>query len=157
MERKFKKREELAEIVKTLRKMGFTTGLINGVFDLLHIGHIEIIKEAKSICDILILALNSDVSTSKIKGRGRPIICEDERIRIVSAIEDVDFVTIFDEETASEILKIIRPDFHFKGGEYRGKRLPEEKIDRKFHIKTILLGDKKINSTTDIINKIKGL
>ncbi|MCX7958611.1 MAG: adenylyltransferase/cytidyltransferase family protein [Deltaproteobacteria bacterium] len=157
MEKKFKTREELAQIVKRLRKMGYSSGLINGVFDILHEGHIQIIEEAKVFSDILIIALNSDKSTAAIKGRNRPILKEHERIRIISSIEGVDFVTIFDEETAAETLRIIRPDFHIKGGEYRGKPLPEEKITMRYGIKTILLGDKKINSTTDIIQKIKKL
>ncbi len=157
MEKKFRKRERLARTVSILRKMGFTTGLINGVFDLIHGGHIEVLEEAKNLCDILIVAINSDRSAMAIKGVKRPILNERERIKIISAMEYVDFVTIFDEETASETLRIIRPDFHIKGGEYRGRRLPEKKTGRKYKIKTILLGDSKINSTTDIINKIKGI
>lgn len=155
MERKFKKREELSLIIKTLKDMGYTIGLINGAFDLIHSGHIDIIEEAKRLCDILIIALNSDKSIAKLKGKGRPILTQKERIKILSAIEEVDFVTIFDEITASKTLKIIRPDLHIKGCEYRGKELPEAKITKKLNIKTILIGDKKVNSTTQIIKKIK--
>ncbi|MGB9599907.1 MAG: D-glycero-beta-D-manno-heptose 1-phosphate adenylyltransferase, partial [Myxococcota bacterium] len=73
------------------------------------------------------------------------------------AIEDVDFITLFDEETASETLRIIMPDFHIKGVEYKNKNLPEKCISGKLGIKTILLGTKKLNSTSDIIKRIKSL
>lgn len=154
---KFRTPDELSKIVRILKKKGYTVGLINGVFDLIHSGHIEIIEEAKGFCDVLIVALNSDISTAKIKGEGRPILNQDERVRIISAIEGVDFVTIFDEETASGILRTIRPDFHIKGVEYRGKILPEKEVTSRYKIKTILVGSRKLNSTTDIIKKIKDL
>ncbi len=157
MEKKFRRRERLAQIISLLRKKGYTSGLINGVFDLIHAGHIQIIEEAKKFCDILIVAINSDNSASRLKGEGRPVLSQQERIRIISAIEDVDFVTVFDETTASRTLRIIRPDFHIKGGEYRGKILPEKSLTEKYGIRTILIGERKINSTTDIIKKIKGL
>lgn len=157
MEKKFKSREELGKIVRILKKMHYKVGLINGVFDLIHSGHIDIMSKAKKLCDILIIALNSDISTRRIKGDKRPILNENDRIKILSAIEYVDFVTIFDEETASKTLKIIKPDFHIKGVEYKNRSLPERKITRRLGIKTILLGAKKLNSTTDIIKKIKSL
>ncbi len=155
MVRKYKTRSELGDIVSNLKSQGITTGLINGVFDLIHSGHIYIISEAKRFCDVLIIALNSDSSVRKFKGNNRPILKQNERIDIISALEDVDFVTLFDEKTASKTISIIRPDFHIKGGEYKGKTLPEEKTDRLFNIKILLLGDKKLNSTSDIIDRIK--
>ncbi|MCX7943648.1 MAG: adenylyltransferase/cytidyltransferase family protein [Deltaproteobacteria bacterium] len=157
MEKKYREREILSKIVRKLRKSGFKVGLINGVFDLLHSGHIQIMMESKKFCDILIVALNSDSSTKKIKGKSRPILNQDERIKIISAIEYVDYVTIFDERTASKTLKIIKPTFHIKGGEYKNIQLPEKNLTQRHGIKTILIGDKKLNSTTDIIQKIKEL
>lgn len=157
MERKFKDRKELSDIVSHLKGAGYTSGVINGVFDIIHAGHIYIISEAKRYCDILIVALNSDKSVSRLKGEGRPILKEGERIEIISALEDVDFVTLFDERTAARTLQIIRPDFHIKGTEYRHQRLPEEGIDKQYNIKILLLGDRKINSTSDIIKRIKSL
>lgn len=157
MERKFKDRKELSDIVSHLKRGGYTSGIVNGVFDIIHAGHIYIISEAKRYCDILIVALNSDRSVSRLKGERRPILKEVERINIISALEDVDFVTLFDEGTAARTLQIIRPDFHIKGVEYRYQRLPEEDIDKKYNIKILLLGDRKINSTSDIIKQIKSL
>jgi len=154
---KYKSRIQLSRIVRNLKREGYRVGLINGVFDLIHAGHIDIIEKAKRLCDYLIVAINSDSSTRRLKGRGRPILNERERIRIVSALSDVDFVTVFNEDTAKETLAIIRPDFHIKGVEYRGKTLPEEEIDTRYKIKLILLGTKKLNSTSDIIKRIKSI
>jgi len=154
---KYRSRAQLGRIVKRLKREGYRVGLINGVFDLIHAGHIDIIERAKRVCDYLIVAINSDSSTRRLKGKGRPVLKEEERIKIISALSDVDFVTVFDEDTADKTLEIIKPDFHIKGIEYKGKTLPESKTDKKYNIKVILLGSKKLNSTTDIIKKIKSI
>jgi rfaE bifunctional protein nucleotidyltransferase chain/domain len=151
--KKFIKREELEERVKSIRgKRSIVT--LNGSFDLLHAGHLEIIFEAKKLGDILIVALNSDESIKKNKGEKRPIIPLKFRKVLMAAIEFVDYVTSFDEEDPREILKVIRPDIHVNGEEY-GLNCIESDIVKKFGGKIHLVKKYFSLSTSKIIEKIK--
>jgi glycerol-3-phosphate cytidylyltransferase len=97
----------------------------NGCFDLLHIGHIHLLREAKKMGDYLIVGINSDYSVKKLKGNDRPINTETERKTILESIKYVDEVIIFEEETPIKLLQIIKPDVHVKGGDYIAELLPE--------------------------------
>lgn len=118
-------RDQLAEIVRKAREEGKKIVFTNGVFDLLHVGHIRYLHWARSQGDMLIVAINSDASARRLKGPKRPIVPEDERAEMLAALAFVDYVIIFEEDTPDNILRIVRPDIHVKGGDYQPEELPE--------------------------------
>jgi len=111
-------RSDLQTVCSDLHARGRTLVFTNGCFDLLHIGHVHLLSKAKEFGDVLIVAINSDRSARRIKGAGRPIIPEDARAEMLAALQCVDYVTIYDEDTPIPLLEIIRPDVIVKGGEY---------------------------------------
>lgn len=152
--KKFISREHLFKKVQQLKQSGQTIATTNGAFDLLHSGHLQIIYEASRQADVLIVALNSDLSIKKYKDPSRPIIPLEYRLEIVSALEFVSFVTPFDETTPIALLEIIQPHVHINGREY-GENCIEADIVKKYggriHIVDIVPG----LSTSKIIDKIK--
>ena len=151
--KKLIRREELEKRVKSIgRDKRIVT--LNGSFDLLHAGHLEIIYEAKNLGDVLIVMLNSDESIRKHKGEKRPIIPLEYRKVLISAIEFVDYVTSFDEDDPRNILKIIKPDVHVNGEEY-GLNCIEAEIVKKFGGRIHLVKKYFSLSTSKIIEKIK--
>lgn len=152
---KIKTREELSDIVKGLKTEGKKTVHTNGSYDILHAGHISTLEEAKSYGNVLIVSINSDDSVKKFKGDKRPIFNENERAVLLSALESVDYVTIFPEDTILHTLEILKPDVHVKGGTYIPERVEAEKKlleswggEMRF-VKTV-----EGKSTTGIIQKI---
>ena len=143
-------RKELIGIVRKLQTEGKRVVFTNGCFDILHVGHIDLLEKAKSYGDCLVVGLNSDSSVKKIKGKGRPILPERDRARLVAALQVVDFVVFFDEETPYEILKEIKPDILVKGGDYRF----EEIVGHDFIPVVKIVPLTKEKSTTNIIAKI---
>lgn len=111
-------RDQLAPLIEEARGEGARIVFTNGVYDLLHVGHIQLLWRASMLGDQLIVGLNSDASTRLLKGPTRPLIPQDERAETISALAMVDYVTIFDEPTASETLATLRPDIYVKGGDY---------------------------------------
>lgn len=144
--------KDLNAVLSTLKgkKIVFT----NGVFDILHIGHLRYLQEARALGDVLILGLNSDRSVKKIKGKNRPIIPEKERAEILSSLEPVDYVVIFNEVTPNKLIQKIKPHIHVKGGDYLNKPLAEEKIVKKLGGKIVFIKKIKGKSTSNIIRKI---
>jgi rfaE bifunctional protein nucleotidyltransferase chain/domain len=132
-----------------------TIALANGCFDIIHIGHVRYLKEAKELADILVVAINSDESVKKIKGNNRPLFPEKERAELLCAIRYVDYVVIFHEMTVEIILRTLRPDFHCKGSEYTEDSVPEKAISDEMHIKTCIVGGPKIHSSSALIQKIE--
>ena len=105
----------------------------NGTFDVLHVGHVRYLQAARSLGDLLVVGINSDVSARGYKGPGRPVVPQAERAEIVAALRCVDYVTIFDEPTAEHLVEALRPDIYAKGGDYDGtKPLPEAEIVRAY-------------------------
>jgi len=155
MRSKVKKLKELKQIVDTLKKQGKKIVFTNGCFDLLHIGHVRYLQEARSLGDVLIVAINSDESVRKIKGKGRPIITANERAEIVAALECVDYVTIFSEILPNKLIEILKPDIHVKGGDYSINELPEAKIVKSYGGKVVIVTKIENRSTTKIIERIK--
>ena len=131
------------------KKIVFT----NGCFDILHIGHVKYLEEAKSFGDILILGLNSDESIRRLKGDHRPINSSDERAYILSSIEVIDYVVVFDEDTPLNLIKAVNPDILVKGGDYEGKQVIGENIAKELKIVNFVDG----RSTSTLIKKIKEL
>lgn len=111
-------RKELARYSDDLRMAGGRLVLTNGCFDLLHVGHVRYLRAARAFGDALAVGLNSDASVRRLKGAGRPIVPEDERAEILAALESVDLVTIFDEDTAAALVAAVRPAIYAKGGDY---------------------------------------
>ena len=118
---------ELAEMRPAWRVAGLRLVLTNGTFDLLHIGHVRYLEEARRQGDILVVGINSDASARRYKGPGRPVVPQDERAEIVAALRCVDYAVIFDEPTATRLVESLQPDMYVKGGDYAagGKPLPE--------------------------------
>ncbi len=152
---KFKRPEELEILVLQLKKEGKKIAFANGGFDLLHIGHIRYLKASKETADVLIVALNSDKSLKKLKGEKRAIIDEQGRIKLLSSIEYVDFVTLFDELTVTNLLLRLKPDFHCKGSDYTEDTVPERHTVRSYGGKIAIVGGEKIRSTSTIVENIK--
>jgi D-glycero-beta-D-manno-heptose 1-phosphate adenylyltransferase len=116
--------DELAAMRAEWRTQGKTVVWTNGVFDLIHAGHIRSLRDAKALGDVLIVGINSDVSTRRIKGAGRPLMNQDDRAEVLSALEMVDYVVIFDELEPSAALGRLQPDIHCKGEEYANGNRP---------------------------------
>lgn len=110
--------DELAKILDELRAAGWRIVFTNGVFDLIHPGHVRFLQEARSLGDLLVVALNSDASVRRIKGEKRPILPLVERGKILASFECVDYVTWFDEDTPDAIIRLLKPDVLVKGADY---------------------------------------
>ncbi len=144
----------LSKKIKEFKRSGKKIGFTNGCFDIIHPGHVDFIAKAKKQVDILILGLNSDSSIRIIKGKSRPINNQDFRARVLSALEDVDFIVIFNETTPHEIISFIKPDYLFKGADWKDKIVVGRDILKKYGGKVRLLPYLKGYSTTSILKKI---
>ncbi len=147
--------KSLRPVLSGLRIQGKTVVLTNGVFDLVHVGHMRSLEDARSRADYLVVALNSDRSTEANKGKGRPIVPLEERMELMSGFWFVDYVTSFDSETADGLLEVLQPDFYAKGTDYTLKTLPERETLKKIGAKAIFVGDKKDHSTQKLLQKIR--
>jgi len=148
-------RERIREISKEIKKEGKKIVFTNGCFDLIHKGHIYLLKEAKKFGDVLIVGINSDKSVRKIKGENRPILKEEERTFIIDNIKGVDYVVLFDEETPEELIKEICPDFLVKGGDYKEEEIVGADFVKKSGGKVVIIPYLKNFSTTKLIERIK--
>jgi rfaE bifunctional protein nucleotidyltransferase chain/domain len=156
-EEKFKTLKELIPLVQRLKGEGKKIVLANGCFDLFHVGHIRYLKGAKEMGDILIVAINNDSSTRSLKGNGRPLMPEDERVEIVSCFSFVDYVTLFSEANVEKILLSLKPHIHAKGTDYTLETVPERDVAVSYGGRIAITGDKKNHSSTELIKKIKAL
>lgn len=145
---------ELKNIVEDLKKQNKVIVTTNGVFDILHIGHIRYLQEAKRFGDLLVVAVNSDKSTQQIKGEKRPLNNENDRIEALAALQCIDFVIIFDEENPINFLEEIKPNIHAKGGDYKIDQIIEKETVEKNGGEIRLIPEIEGYSTTDLINKI---
>jgi D-beta-D-heptose 7-phosphate kinase/D-beta-D-heptose 1-phosphate adenosyltransferase len=132
------------------RKIVFT----NGVFDILHAGHVQFLREAKALGDVLVVAINTDSSTQRLKGKGRPINSERDRMALVAALDPVDHVILFDQDTPTELIRMLRPDIHVKGGDYADEVLPEAEAVREVGGSIIILPLAGSISTSSVIDRI---
>lgn len=154
MSDKVKSLEELKGIIGTAKSQGKKIVTTNGCFDILHVGHIRYLKEAKKLGDILIVAINSDDSVRKIKGDKRPLVSQNERAEILSALECVDYVLIFDELNPIRFLTELRPDIHVKGGDYTPDRVIERQALEDIGAKLYLIPGADGKSTSNLIELI---
>jgi len=128
--------------------------LANGCFDLIHVGHIRYLKESKKRGDILVVALNSDSSVRKLKGKGRPILSENQRAEIISSFSFVDYVTFFKEKNVERVLRTLKPHVHAKGSDYSVETVPERDTVREYGGEIAITGGPKIKSTSEVIEEI---
>ena len=146
--------EHVITQIEVERLLGHTIVLTNGVFDILHAGHVEFLKQAKALGDTLVVAINSDKSTRRLKRNGRPINNEQDRLALVAALDMVDYVMIFDEDTPSEIVRRVRPHIHVKGGDYEAEALPEAAAVQEVGGRVVILPLVGNTSTSQIIERI---
>ena len=140
--------------VKQLQENGKKVVFTNGVFDILHVGHLTYLEEARELGDVLIVGVNSDRSVKTNKGDKRPINSEKNRAEMLLGLKFVDFTVIFDEKTPENLLDLLKPDIHVKGGDYKKEDLPETEIVEKNGGEVKILSFVDNISTTEIINKI---
>ena len=141
------------------RKRSAVVAVANGAFDLLHVGHVRYLEAAKRATKggFLIVGVNTDDSVRAAKGKGRPVVPERERAEIVDALRCVDRVVLFAEPTAAELLMALRPDLHVKGTDYTPQTVPERELVASFGGRTLVAGDPKDHSSTDLIARLKTL
>ncbi|HEX5546931.1 MAG TPA: adenylyltransferase/cytidyltransferase family protein [Ktedonobacterales bacterium] len=173
-------RERLAELLASKQEQGQRIVFTNGVFDLLHLGHLRYLRQARRLGDLLVVGVNSDESTRQLKGLQRPLVPEAERAELLAALDCVDYVTIFGERTAETTLALLRPEVYVKGADYAesanrqqdtlldaeelrraltdddglGERLPEAHIVADYGGSLALLAYLPGHSTSDLIDRI---
>ncbi|HBE45166.1 MAG TPA: D-glycero-beta-D-manno-heptose 1-phosphate adenylyltransferase [Deltaproteobacteria bacterium] len=148
---------ELKEILEKERKKGKRIVFGNGCFDILHVGHIRYLKGAKSLGDILVIAVNDDNSVLALGKREKVVIPAMERAEIVASIDGVDYVIVFSEPTVENLLLTLRPDIHAKGTDYTEESVPEKDIVTSYGGKVAIVGDPKNHSSRNIISMIKDM
>jgi glycerol-3-phosphate cytidylyltransferase len=146
--------KNIYKTVERLKSEGKKIVFTNGCFDILHVGHLRYLEEAKALGDILIVGVNSDASVKRLKGETRPIVTENDRAEMLLGLKCVDYVAIFEEDTPIELIEAVKPDIHVKGGDYKKDDLPETKIVERHGgiVKIVSLVAGK--STTNIVKKI---
>ncbi len=146
---------ELRRVASDERDHGKSIAFANGVFDVLHVGHIRYLQEASKEADVLIVGVNGDDSVRSIKGEGRPVTNERERAEIVSAIRGVAYVTIFHDSSPARLIAVLRPDVHCKGTDYTIDTVPEREVVLAYGGRIAIVGDPKEHSTTEILRKLR--
>ncbi|MCY1079723.1 adenylyltransferase/cytidyltransferase family protein [Archangium lansingense] len=150
--------QRLAEVVEQRerwRAEGKTVALANGIFDLIHVGHVRYLEGAKELADCLVVAVNSDASTRAYKGPGRPHIPEGERAEMVAALACTDRVLVFDEPNVRNIIRALKPDVHVKGTDYTPDTIPEGDEVRAYGGRVAVAGDPKNHSTTELAKRLQ--
>jgi rfaE bifunctional protein nucleotidyltransferase chain/domain len=147
--------EKAADLIQELQQKGKRIISTNGCFDLLHVGHVSYLEQARALGDFLIVAINTDHSVKKLKGTARPLNDELARARVLRALRSVDAVCLFDEDTPVKWLETIRPDIHVKGGDYKVEQLPETAALKSWGGKVQILPFVEGFSTTQLISKSK--
>src|SRR5271154_3780171 len=148
-------REGLHGVLEEHRRSERKIVFANGVFDLLHVGHIRYLQGARAEGDVLVVAINSDSSTQQRKGPGRPVMTERARATVVAALAAVDYVVIFDELDVNPLLREFQPDVHAKGTDYTPETVPEREIAALLGIRVAIVGDPKDHSTRSLLARLR--
>lgn len=148
-------RQGLYNVLEEHRQAGHVIVFANGVFDLMHVGHVRYLQASRAEGDVLVVGINSDSSTRERKGEGRPIMTERARAALVAALEAVDYVVIFDELDVNPLLNEYRPDVHAKGTDYAVDTVPERELANAIGIRIAICGDPKDHSTRDILSRVR--
>ncbi|HKW94770.1 MAG TPA: adenylyltransferase/cytidyltransferase family protein [Methylomirabilota bacterium] len=146
--------EEAGRLASGWRAQGKRLVLANGCFDLLHVGHVRYLQAARALGDALVVGLNSDDSVRRLKGPGRPVMPAAERAELVAAVNGVDAVVVFEEDSADSLIARLRPDVHAKGTDYTTESVPERGTARALGATVAIAGDPKTHSTKDLIATI---
>jgi len=141
-------------LADTWRGQGKRLVLANGCFDLLHVGHVRYLQDARSLGDALLVGINADSSVRRLKGPGRPIMTAAERAELVGSLAAVDGVVIFEEDTADALVRALRPSVHAKGTDYTAESVPEGAAVREAGGRVAIAGDPKSHATRDLIRLI---
>jgi D-glycero-beta-D-manno-heptose 1-phosphate adenylyltransferase len=147
---------DLTSALAMERAAGKSIAFANGCFDVLHVGHIRYLQDAARVADLLVVGVNGDQSVRVLKGEGRPVMPEGERAEIIASIRGVSYVTIFSEESPSNLLQVLRPDFQCKGTDYTADSVPEAELVKSYGGKVVIVGDPKDHSTTAVLEKLRG-
>lgn len=148
-------REGLSDILSEHRRAGRKIVFANGVFDLLHAGHVRYLQAARAEGDVLVVGVNSDASTKKLKGDGRPILTERARASLVAALAAVNYVLIFDDPDVRSLLRELEPHVHAKGTDYTAENVPEGDVAGAMGIRVAIVGDPKDHSTRDLLARLR--
>lgn len=151
---KIKNLRELRKEISRLKAKGKRIAFTNGCFDLLHYGHVKYLEDAKRKGDILVVAINQDASTRRIKGDKRPIVNEQDRARIVAALESVDYVTLFKEDTPLKVIKLLKPDILVKGADWNKDNIVGADVVLSYGGRVATIKLVKGRSTSGLIEKI---
>ena len=146
--------EEALEVRQEARRKGEKVVFTNGVFDLLHVGHLDYLTKSKKMADLLIVGLNSDSSSRLLKGEGRPLNSETDRAELLTGLKCVDLVVIFPEETPLELIKILKPDILVKGSDYSIDEIVGSEFVESYGGKVLSIELKAGYSTSGLIEKI---
>jgi len=147
--------EALRDEIDRLRSGGAAVVFANGCFDLIHVGHIRYLRGAKAEGDILLVAINDDASVRRNKGESRPVQPEHERVEVISALEMVDLITLFNDPTVDGLLDLLRPDVHAKGTDYTVETVPERETVLAYGGRIAIVGDPKDHSSSSLLDAIK--
>ena len=146
---------ELEQALGRERAAGKSIAWANGVFDVLHVGHVRYLQDAAKVADVLVVGVNGDASVRMLKGPDRPLMPQDERAELIDAIKGVAYVTIFDEKSPADLLRRLQPDFQCKGTDYTPDSVPEADVVRAYGGKVVIVGDPKDHSTTELLAKMR--
>jgi D-beta-D-heptose 7-phosphate kinase/D-beta-D-heptose 1-phosphate adenosyltransferase len=148
-------RVELRRVREGLRAEGRRLVFTNGCFDILHVGHVRYLQQARTLGDALLVAINSDRSVRALKGANRPLMSEDERAELLAALSSVDFVTVFDEESPRSLIAELLPDILVKGGDYALEEIHGREEVEQAGGRVLALPFVEGASTTDIIERVR--
>lgn len=148
-------REGVREVIEEHRRAKRRIVLTNGIFDLLHAGHVRYLQASRAEGEVLVVGVNSDSSARQSKGEGRPILTERARATLLAALNAVDYVVIFDELDVKPLLRELQPDVHAKGTDYTAETVPERELAELLGIRVAIVGDPKQHSTRELLARLR--
>ncbi|MDF1565630.1 MAG: adenylyltransferase/cytidyltransferase family protein [Deltaproteobacteria bacterium] len=149
--------EEAASWRARWRDQGLTVALVNGAFDLFHVGHLRYLRGAAELADRLIVGVNADASVRALKGEGRPMIPEAERAELIASVRGVDLVHVFESLDVVPLIEALRPDLHVKGTDYTPETVPEREAVERCGGRVAIAGDPKDHSTSELLERLGSL
>jgi rfaE bifunctional protein nucleotidyltransferase chain/domain len=152
---KVRKLQELKSILESAKSEGKQIVFANGCFDILHVGHVRYLREARALGDVLVVGLNSDASVRKLKGEGRPVMDQNGRAVLLASLECVDHIVMFDDDTVDRLLIELKPHLHCKGGDYTPDTVPEKETVKQYGGATSITGGRKVQSTRWLFEEIR--